>query len=114
MYEYSWLVDKIRDYNKQMDIDAAVDRAVDEIPEGFLIRDFLISNKAEVKDMCLTEYDEAETMQMFKEEGREEGREEGLLDNIKKLMKNLKISADQAMDSLEVPADKRQDILSML
>ena len=23
--------------------------------------------------MCLTEYDEAETMQMFKEEGREEG-----------------------------------------
>ena len=27
--------------------------------------------------MCLTEYDEAETMQMFKEEGREEGREEG-------------------------------------
>ena len=25
--------------------------------------------------MCLTEYNEAETMQMFKEEGREEGRE---------------------------------------
>ncbi len=24
--------------------------------------------------MCLTEYNEAETMQMFKEEGREEGR----------------------------------------
>ena len=28
--------------------------------------------------MCLTEYNEAETMNMFKEEGREEGREEGL------------------------------------
>ena len=28
--------------------------------------------------MCLTEYNEAETMQMFKEEGREEGRVEGL------------------------------------
>ncbi len=28
--------------------------------------------------MCLTEYNEAETMQMFKEEGREEGRAEGL------------------------------------
>ena len=26
---------------------------------------------------CLMEYDEAETMQMFKEEGREEGRKEG-------------------------------------
>ncbi len=27
--------------------------------------------------MCITEYNEAETMQMFKEEGREEGRKEG-------------------------------------
>ena len=28
--------------------------------------------------MCLTEYDEAETMEMFREEGREEGLREGL------------------------------------
>ena len=28
--------------------------------------------------MCLTEYDEAETMNMFKEEGRQEGLKEGL------------------------------------
>ena len=27
--------------------------------------------------MCITEYKEAETMQMFKEEGRREGRQEG-------------------------------------
>ena len=31
-----------------------------------------------MKNTCLTEYNEAETMQMFKEEGREEGRAEGL------------------------------------
>ena len=31
----------------------------------------------EVKIMCLTEYDEAETMNMFKEEGRREGYEDG-------------------------------------
>jgi len=28
--------------------------------------------------MCLTEYNESETMQMFKEEGREEGIKEGI------------------------------------
>ncbi len=34
--------------------------------------------------MCITEYNEAETMQMFKEEGREEGEERRLLEsNIK-------------------------------
>ena len=27
--------------------------------------------------MCITEYNEAETMQMFKAEGRKEGRKEG-------------------------------------
>ena len=33
--------------------------------------------------MCLTEYDEAETMNMFKEEGRKEGLKEGLEQGIK-------------------------------
>ena len=42
-----------------------------EIPKDFQIRRFLIKNRAEVKNMCLTEYNEAETMQMFKEEGRD-------------------------------------------
>ena len=31
--------------------------------------------------MCITEYNEAETMAQFKEEGREEGREEGKEEN---------------------------------
>ena len=32
--------------------------------------------------MCLTEYDEAETMNMFKEEGRREGYEDGRRDGL--------------------------------
>jgi hypothetical protein len=37
------------------------------------IREFLIGHRAEVKDLCITKYNEAETMQMIREEGREEG-----------------------------------------
>ncbi len=48
------------------------------MPEGFLIKRFIMSNRAEVKDMCLTEYNEAEAMELFREEGRQEGLEEGL------------------------------------
>ena len=33
----------------------------------------MIGNKAEVKGMCITEYNEAETMELFREEGRKEG-----------------------------------------
>ena len=50
--------------------------------------------------MCLTEYNEAETMQMFKEEGREEGREGHLVRQIcRKLRKGRNI--EQIADELE-------------
>ena len=38
--------------------------------------------------MCLTEYNEAETMQRFKEEGREEGRKEGREQIISEMLQN--------------------------
>ena len=79
LMEYSWLIDRIR-VNKanKMDIETAVDVAINDMPDDFEIKSFLIENKSEVRAMCITEYNEAETMQMFKEEGREEGREEGI------------------------------------
>ena len=55
-----------------MGIAAAVDNAIMAMPEDFIIRSFLEQHQSEVRNMCLTEYNEAETMQMFKEEGREE------------------------------------------
>ncbi len=58
-------------------IGQAVDIAVQDVLEDFEIREFLIGHRAEVKDLCITEYNEAETMQMIREEGREEGREKG-------------------------------------
>ena len=54
-------------------IGQAVDIAVQDVLEDFEIREFLIGHRAEVKDLCITEYNEAETMQMIREEGREEG-----------------------------------------
>lgn len=71
--EYSWLVARIRENRRTMKIEQAVDRAIQDIPEDFEIREFLIGHRAEVKDLCITEYNEAETMQMIREEGREEG-----------------------------------------
>ena len=75
--EYAWFIAEIRQNRKKSDIEAAVDKAIDDMPGDYLIRDFLIGHRAEVKDMCITEYNEAETMQMLKEEAHEEGRIEG-------------------------------------
>ncbi|MBQ9527462.1 MAG: hypothetical protein IJR68_07605, partial [Fretibacterium sp.] len=57
--------------------DSAIARAITDMPDDFFIKPFLMAHRAEVKGMLLTEYNEAETMELFKEEGREEGRKEG-------------------------------------
>lgn len=89
--DYAWFVAEIRRYNnKTMSIEAAVDKALDNMSEDSMLKKFLIANKAEVKQMCITEYNEAETMEQFRNEGREEGREEGeLLHLIKTIYKKM-------------------------
>ena len=82
--EYAWLVDAVRRYqNEKMDLDAAVDAAIDEMPDDYVIKPFLLKNKAEVKSMFLTEYDEKKVLEMEREEGRIEGRTEVAADLIK-------------------------------
>lgn len=56
--EYVWLVDAIRKHQKNLkNLEAAIDAAINEIPDEFAIKNFLLLNKAEVKGMFLTEYD---------------------------------------------------------
>ncbi|XME02184.1 hypothetical protein QYZ88_016140 [Lachnospiraceae bacterium C1.1] len=85
--EYAWLVDRIRkiqsDRNAGNPIESAIDRAIKEIPEDFVLRPFLMVHRSEVKGMLLTEYNEDETMQLFREDGRREGRQEGLKEGLK-------------------------------
>ena len=100
--EYAWLIEQIRKNRKHMAIGDAVDKAIGDMPEGFVIRSLLIGHKAEVKDMCITEYNEAETMQMFREEGREEGRTEGNILTLYDLYCDDIISLQQAAAKAEM------------
>ena len=50
--------------------------AISNMPEVFLLKPFLMIHRSEVNEMLLTEYNEAEVMELFKEDGRGEGREE--------------------------------------
>lgn len=103
--EYAWLIDRIRNYQKEMmDLDTAVDKAIDEMPEDFLLKNFLVGNRAEVKMRFLTEYDEEKHMELEREEwlevGREEGREEGRKEEHKNTLKE-KARADMLAEKLE-------------
>ncbi len=50
----------------------------------------------------------------IKNDGIKEGRMEGILNSIKSLMKTLNLSAEQAMNALEVPEDKRAYYLAQI
>lgn len=97
--EYSWLVEEVRKNNLTQDEDgmsSAVDKAISEMPDDFVIKPFLEVHRAEVKGMLLTEYNEAEAMEMFKEEGRAEGIIDTLVSLVQKGLLSIKDAAAQA------------------
>ena len=104
--EYAWVVENIRSNTKHLDIEQAVDEMFRQMPKDYMIRDRLIAHRAEVKNMCLTEYNEEETMELFKRDFREEGRIAGLdihlIEQVcKKLMKGKQIP--EIAEDLEEP-----------
>ena len=72
-----------RHQSEKMDLNAAVDATIDEMPDVYMIKKFLIENRAEVKSMFLTEYNEEKVLEKEREEGRMEGRLEGRMEGRK-------------------------------
>ena len=118
--EYAWFVAQVRKNHsaqsglhkeEKMGIEEAIDLAINEMPEDFEIKKFITANRAEVKDMCLTEYNETETMEMLRleglQEGLQKGRQETRLTDIINLMDCTGWTADQAMNALKIPEDQR-------
>ena len=68
---------------------------------------FLKENKGEVKKMC-------KLMEELQNEARDEGKKENLLDNIRSLMKKLNMTAQQAMEILEVPDEKQKEYVELI
>ena len=67
--EYAWLVEAIRGNQRTMkNLEAAIDSAIEEMPDEFVIKRFLLQNKAEVKGMFLTEYDQEKVLEQQRRE----------------------------------------------
>lgn len=72
--EYAWLVDAIRRNQRQLkNLEAAIDAAIDEMPDDFSIKRFLLQNKAEVKGMFLTEYDQEKVLEQARRDSIKQG-----------------------------------------
>lgn len=117
--EYAWFISQVRKNHKinnnnqkkeLLEIGVAIDQTIDEMPEDFIIKDFIMSNRAEVKDMCLTEYNETETMEMI----REEGLQEGILLSIQNLIDSTGWDVNQVMNMLKIPSSQRAALYASL
>lgn len=82
---YATLVDFIRRYKENSDIDTAVDKAVQECVERSILSGYLSRKRAEVVSMFMTEWDEEHERKLREhmrqraiKEGLEEGRKKGL------------------------------------
>ena len=127
--EYSEFVEDIRlEQRKGLTLSAAVDVAVGTcIGRGGKLAEFMRKHKAEVNAMYLFGVDfEKIHWEAVKEKAREEGRKEGheegrkegvttgLEKSLRKLMSKLSMTAEQAMDTLDIPAAERNRYAAML
>ncbi len=111
--EYAWIVNEVREKNLTKDEEgasSAIDQAISSMPDDFVIKPFLVAHRAEVKGMLLTEYNEAEAMEKFEQDG---DRKRAIKD-IQSLMETLKLTAKQAMDALKIPVSEQSKYMNML
>ena len=95
--DYAWFVDAVRQRQATLnDLDAAVDAALNEMPEESALKAFMTANRAEVKRMCITEYNEVKTLADEREEGRMEGVIETLLNLVRKGLISEERAAEEA------------------
>ena len=75
--DYSQFVSAYRDRITSVGAEQAANEALDSLPEGE-VKNYILSQKGEVIDMLLTEYDEEETLKVVAEDARAEGEAIGM------------------------------------
>lgn len=115
--DYSRFVDRIRDYEKEMSLEDAIDHAVRYCIDNDILKQYLLKNRKEVKNMTLTEFNEERYGELCKKEGLVEGFEKGRIEGrveeiiqiydeigltkdeiVQKIAERLEVSSEQALE----------------
>lgn len=73
LWEYSWIIRRIRENRSVLSLYDAINKTIDEMPESFLIRDLLLTHRSEVSQMLETEYNEEEVLKVVAEAAEKRG-----------------------------------------
>jgi hypothetical protein len=104
--DYMALVNYIRENQSAgMPVKKAVDEAVKRCIKEDILRDFLKKHRAEVMNVCMTEYNEEVFVNSMIEVGRQEGLQTGHADSIRTLLRKGKSPAE-IHDLLDYPMEE--------
>ena len=106
--EYAAYVAQVRKYAKSMELDAAVEKAVEECIQNGILKEFLQRNRTEVIAMSIFEYDKEEEERKLRkaefeageQRGRTEGKQLGIQQGIKQ--RNREIAQSLAKKGMSV------------
>jgi nucleotide-binding universal stress UspA family protein len=106
---YSLLVMKIREFQSQgMTLEEAADTACQYCIEHDILRNFLLKNRNEVRNVLLTEYNAKHQRKLDRRDARAEGRAEGITEgraeSIERLLRKGK-SPEEIHDLLDYPME---------
>ena len=117
----------MRKYKTELgSLDEAVNRAVDECIRNDVLADFLRKNRAEVEMTSIFEYNQEEEERKLRaaerqagydvgyERGAAEGEVRSTVNAVIKLMQNMKLTMEQALDTLDITGDEREEVLERL
>ena len=111
---YTYFVEKVRTYRKRnMGLEEAVDRAIEDCIENHVLEDFFRDRKDEVKKMTHLDYTWEKREQMIRKEEFEEGMEQGRVQILAELVcSKLKKgkTPEEIVDALEEPVENIQKI----
>jgi predicted HTH domain antitoxin len=102
LWEYSTFIHLARTYSEELnDVNAGVQKAIDECISKNILKDFLIEKQSEVIAMCLFKFDKEKYEDTLKREGERKGEFKALIELVKKGLLSLQQASDQMGMSLE-------------
>ena len=111
--EYSLYVARVRSYASQMDMNAAVNRAVEECISEGILADFLLKSRAEVVAMSIFEYDEEREIRLIRQDEFRQGQQNILRNQVHKKLQKGKSPAVIA-DELELEPEIVETLIQEL
>ena len=116
LFQYMKYVDTVRKLAKDIALDEAVKKAVDDCIKNDILKDFLLANKAEVVSMSIFEYDEELHKKTLLAEGFEDGYNAGVEESKKVIEENKRTIAekDEAIAEKDEAIAKKDEAISSM